>query len=282
MALVLLPKPRLPSYWRVPALIAIFLAMFVVYHSMRGSISPDQVYADLVARVCNSVVRSPAEINGYLAGFTLGLRFLIFGTIVSFAVVGRGNAIRRGLVAMQALLYLFVMVFIDATLVCVEVVVGAPVAPTTLLGNFAAVAVAVLAMTRMQYANFAVPKPSAVPFAKRPRASDAATLIGVTFAAMAICMTVLLIIFNQADPRVPTGAGPGPPAAVRRGILHPAQRAAGPDQRVHRPARPTGGRPASPHRRDHPRLQRGSRSSKRPCGPSTWPPAATGAASGSS
>ncbi len=201
MALVLLPKPRLPSYWRVPVLIVIFLVMFVAYHSMRGAISPDQAYADLVARVCNSVVRSPAEINGYLAGFTLGLRFLIFGTIISFAVVGRGNAVRRGLVALQAFLYLAVMVFVDATLVCIEVLVGAPIAPTTLLGNFAAIAVAVLAMTRMQYANFAVPKPSAVPFAKRPRTSDAATLIGVTFASMAICMTGLLIIFNQADPR---------------------------------------------------------------------------------
>ncbi len=201
LALVLLPKPLLPSYWRVPALAAIFLAMLVLYHSLRGGIGLDQAYAGLVSRIANSVVRSPAEINGYLAGFTLGLRFLIFGTIISFALVGRGNPLRRGMVALQGFIYLFVMVFVDATLVAVEVVVGAPVAPTTLLGNFAAIAVAVLAMTRMQYANFAVPKPSAVPFAKRPRASDAATLIGVTFAAMAICMTGLLVVFNLADPR---------------------------------------------------------------------------------
>jgi cellulose synthase/poly-beta-1,6-N-acetylglucosamine synthase-like glycosyltransferase len=201
MALVLLPKPVLPSYWKVPALAVIFVAMLVAYHSVHGAISPDTIYANLVARICNSVVRAPAEINGYMAGFTLGLRFLIFGTIVSFALVGRGNSIRRALIAFQAFLYLFVMLFIDATLVSVEALVGAPVAPTTLLGNFAAVAVAVLAMTRMQYANFALPRPSAVPFAKRPRASDAATLIGVTFAAMAICMTGLLFIFNLADPR---------------------------------------------------------------------------------
>jgi cellulose synthase/poly-beta-1,6-N-acetylglucosamine synthase-like glycosyltransferase len=81
------------------------------------------------------------------------------------------------------------------------VLLGVPVAPTTLLGNFAAVAVAVLAMTRTQYANFAVPKPSAVPFVTRPRASDAATLIGVTVVAMALCMTGLLVVFNLADPR---------------------------------------------------------------------------------
>ena len=200
MALVLLPKPTLPSYWRVPLLAAIFLSMFILYHSMRGAWSPDQLYTNLVTRICESVVRSPAEINGYLAGFTLGLRFLVFGTIVSFAFVGQGNPVRRLLVALQAFLFLFVMAFIDATMVTVEVLVGVPVAPTTLLGNFAAIALAVLAMTRMQYANFALPKPSAVPFARRPRLSDAVTLVGITVAAMAICMAGLLVIFHLANP----------------------------------------------------------------------------------
>ncbi len=200
MALVLLPKPTLPPYWKIPAFAGVFLSLFVLYHSMRGSLSPDQAYADLVTRICASVVRSPAEISGYLAGFTLGLRFLVFGTILSFALVGRGNPVRRLLVALQAFLYLFVMAFVDATMVTVEVVLGVPISPTTLLGNFAAVALAVLAMTRMQYANFAMPRPSAVPFARRPRLSDAMTLVGVTAAAMAICMAGLLVIFHLANP----------------------------------------------------------------------------------
>jgi cellulose synthase/poly-beta-1,6-N-acetylglucosamine synthase-like glycosyltransferase len=201
MALVLLPKPKLPSYWRVPAFGAVFLGLMVLYHSIQGSWTPDQAYTDLVQRICLSVVRSPAEVSGYLAGFTLGLRFLTVGTILALAVVGRGNGPRRVVVAVQAVLYLAVMAFVDATLVVVEVVLGAPVAPTTLLGNFAAVTVAVVAMTRMQYLNFALPKPSEVPFAKRPRLSDAVTLIGVTVAAMAICMAGLLWIFHVADPR---------------------------------------------------------------------------------
>ena len=200
MALVLLPKPKLPSYWSVPAFGALFLTLMVGYHSIQGSWTPDQAYTDLVTRISLSVVQSPAEVAGYLAGFTLGLRFLTFGTILCIAVVGRGNAPRRMLVAFQAFIYLGVMAFIDATLVVVEVVLQAPVAPTTLLGNFAAVGLAVLAMTRMQYLNFALPKPSAVPFAKRPRLSDALTLIGVTVAAMAICMAGILWIFHSANP----------------------------------------------------------------------------------
>ncbi len=200
MALVLLPKPTLPSFWRVPIFIVLFLFLFVAYHSLQGALSPDLIYANFVTRICDSVVRSPAEIAGYMAGFTLGLRFLTFGTIIGVACLGQGNLLRRGLVALQAFVYLFVMAFIDATLVCLEVLLGVPIAPTTLLGNFAAVALAVLAMTRMQYANYALPRPSAVPFAKRPRLSDATTLIGVTFASLAICMAALLVIYHLADP----------------------------------------------------------------------------------
>ena len=200
LALVLLPKPKLPSYWRVPAFAALFLLLMVGYHGLRGNWDPDTIYADLVTRICGAVVRSPAEVSGYLAGFTLGLRFLTAGTILSLAVVGRGNLVRRLLVAFQAALYLFVMAFLDATLVVVEVLLGIPIGPTTLLGNFVAVGLAILAMTRTQYLNYALPGPSAVPFAKRPRASDAATLIGVTVAAMAICMAGLLLIFHLANP----------------------------------------------------------------------------------
>ena len=173
----------------------------VAYHSLRGSWSPDQIYSDLVARICGSVVRSPAEVAGYLAGFTLGLRFLTVGTIVCLAVFGRGNTAAQGLVALQAVVYLFVMAFVDATLVVVEVLVGAPVAPTTLLGNFAAVGVAIAGHDPDAVRSTTrCPCPAAVPFAKRPRFSDAATLIGVTVASMAICMAGLLWIYHVADP----------------------------------------------------------------------------------
>ncbi len=115
----------------------------VGYHSLRGSWSPDQVYADLVTRICLSVVRSPAEVAGYLAGFTLGLRFLTFGTIVCLAVFGRGNLVRRRSGRLPGPGLPVVMAFVDATLVVLEVLIGVPVGPTTLLGNFAAVGVAV-------------------------------------------------------------------------------------------------------------------------------------------
>lgn len=200
-ALVLLPKPKLPAYWRVPAFVVLFLALFVGYHSVRGNLSPDLAYASLVARITASVIHAPAEINGALAGFTLGLRFLVVGTIIGLAVFGRGNLPRRVLIAGHAVLYLFAMAFFDATLICVEIVAGVPVSPTTLFGNFAAVLVAVLVMARLQYANYALPRPSLVPFVARPRWGDALILIGVTVSSMVICLTGVLILYEWADPR---------------------------------------------------------------------------------
>jgi cellulose synthase/poly-beta-1,6-N-acetylglucosamine synthase-like glycosyltransferase len=200
-ALVLLPKPILPPFWRLWALIAIFLTMFIVYFSLKGSLDPNTAYANVVTRISEAVVRSPSEVNGYMAGFSLGLRFLVFGTMVCLAIMGRGNILRRTVVLYQAFLYLFVMAFVDATLVVIEVVFEAPIAPTTLFGNFIALAVGTLAMARMQYGNYALPKASTVPFVKRPRLADATVLIGVTLASMAICMTGLLLIFHLANPK---------------------------------------------------------------------------------
>ncbi len=201
LTLVLLPRPVLPSYWRVPGFAGLFLVLFIGYHSLRGADSPDQIYAEWVTRVCDSVVRSPAEISGYLDGFTLGLRFLIIGTIVCFAVAGRGNLAPAGR-GHRA---------------------GGPLSGDHGLhrrhhghgrgdhrrarwhrprcsATSPPSRVAVLAMTRMEYANYALPKPSAVPFVRRPRLSDAWALVGVTVAAMAICMSGLLLIFHLADP----------------------------------------------------------------------------------
>ena len=40
MALVLLPKPKLPSYWLVPAFGLLFLTLMVGYHSLPGQLEP--------------------------------------------------------------------------------------------------------------------------------------------------------------------------------------------------------------------------------------------------
>ena len=198
--LVLLPPPKLPAHWRTPVMMFGFLLLFILYRSLHGDLNPDYLYARLLTRLAETVVRAPAQVSAYTDNFTLGLRFLVFGTILAFAVVGRGNLPRRLMVASQAFLYLFYMLFIDTALLVAEVLANVAVGPTTLLGNFVAVGVAVLAMTRMQYANYAMPKPSQVPFVRRPRVNDAATLIGVTVASLAISMAGVLALYHLADP----------------------------------------------------------------------------------
>ena len=61
----------------------------------------------------------------------------------------------------------------------------------------------------------------------------------------------------MADPAFRPALALAAPGAVRRGDVRRPHHAAGHRERVHRPSRPAGGRPAPAHRRDHPGLQRG-------------------------
>ena len=201
MTLVLLPPPRLPAYWRAPAFLALFVVLTLVYHSLKGTSSPDYIYGQLVIHLSEKVVRAPAEINGALGNFTMGLRFLVFGTMVSLGILGRGSVARRGMIIAQAFLYLLVMVFVDALLMVIGVVFGWPIGPASFLGNFAAILVGFLGMARILFANFAMPRPTALPYVPRPRLNDALTLIGVTLAAVAICMIGVLFIYHLANIR---------------------------------------------------------------------------------
>lgn len=200
-ALVLLPPPRLPALWQGPLLVTVFVLLLLLYHAVDRTLGPDQLYADAVRRLVSGVVKAPAEVDGYLGGFTLGLRAGVVGSMVSLAVVGRGGPARRALMVLQAAWYLAAMVVVDALLVVVAVVFAVPVGPTTLLGNLLALGVAFVGMARFVFTGYCLPRPSAVPFAPRPRLSDAATLVGCTVASMAVAATVVVLLFEVADPR---------------------------------------------------------------------------------
>lgn len=199
-ALVLLPPPRLPSHWRAPGLVVMFAFLYVVYRSIHGALDPDHLYAAALTRLSATVIRAPAQVSGDLANFTLGLRFLIVATMICMAVMGRGNLARRCITLLQAGWYLLTMLCFDTLLLVVEVVFNIPVGPSTLLGNFAAIAVSFVAMGRMMFVNYALPKPSSLPFVPRPRLNDALTIFGLTAASVAICCAGVLFVYHYANP----------------------------------------------------------------------------------
>lgn len=200
-ALVLLPPPRVPRLYRAPLFLVLFILLFILNQSIKGPLDPTTLYKDGLTRLVGDTIAAPTEINAYLYNFTLGLRFLIVGSIICIAIVGRGNAARRLLVALNGVWYVLAMLFIDALLVSLEIRFGIPVPTAALLGNFAAVGLAFLAMSRTLYANYAMPKPTAVPFIPRPRFSDAATIIIVTVVAMAFCAAGFFFVFYQVSER---------------------------------------------------------------------------------
>ncbi|MDQ6782882.1 MAG: glycosyltransferase family 2 protein [Actinomycetota bacterium] len=199
LAVVLLPAPRLPAMWRAPMLAVLFTALTVLYHGVTGPRSPDGLYRDLVLRLSESVVHAPTELAGYLENFQLSVRFLIVATMISLAVLARGTFLRRLAIAGQALCYLATMAVVDALLTVTEVLFAFPVGPSTLLGNFVAITVGFVGMARLLYANFALPRPSAVPFAPRRRSADAVTLVALTVAGMALPTGALLLAYQRAD-----------------------------------------------------------------------------------
>ncbi len=115
-ALVLLPSPKLPSYWRAPALVVMFALMYVVYASAHGPLSPNALYAAALSRMAAAVINAPSQVSGALANFTLGLRFLIVATMVCMAILGRGNALRRTITVLQVGWYILTMLCFDSYL----------------------------------------------------------------------------------------------------------------------------------------------------------------------
>ncbi len=201
MAVVLLPPSRLPARWRALAFGLLFAGFNVLVHSMKGGIDPNHLYALAVERLASRVVSAQSELNGYFANFDLGLRLLVAGTMLCMAVVCRGSFLRRLLVAAQVLWYLLAMLLLDALMSVVSVVTGFPIAPSTLLSNFVAVALGFIGMARMLFLNFALPRPTAVPFSRRPRVGTAITLVAITLASMALCGSALALLYRLADPR---------------------------------------------------------------------------------
>jgi cellulose synthase/poly-beta-1,6-N-acetylglucosamine synthase-like glycosyltransferase len=198
-SVVLIPPPKLPRLWRAPVFVVIFVTGVIFEKGVQGPHNPTQLYINAVTRITVHVVHAPTELSGYLTNLTVGLRFLIVGTIVSLAIVGRGTLERRLIICLSAVWFLLLMMFVDSTLSVINVVTNFPVGPGTLLGTFVVIGLGFLAMTRMILGNYCTPRPSLVPFVNRPRFGDAATLIGLTAIAAAICTIGVLIIYHLAD-----------------------------------------------------------------------------------
>ena len=201
-ALVLLDPPRNPPMLAAPAAVTFFACLFLLYRSVQGPLNVDHLYATAVDRIASTVVRAPSEVHGYLAEFSMGLRFLIVGTMLTLAIFGRGGPVRRIVMVAQAIWYVCAVLFIDAALVVVEVLWKLPTAPAALVGGFVVIGLSFVAMTRLLFLNIQLPKPSSVPFVPRRRSRDAVTLVVLTVASMAICFVVVLLIYQAADPTV--------------------------------------------------------------------------------
>ena len=94
------------------------------------------------------------------------------------------------------------MFFFDCLLMVVSVVMGIGVGPGTVFGNWFAVGIGFLAMARVLYANFALPKPTAVPRRNISRLENTLVLIGATVVGMCVSLVLMVVLYESADPQL--------------------------------------------------------------------------------
>ncbi len=191
LALVLLPAPKMPRLGRTFAFIATFLALVVAYHAYQGPFAPDILYAKALRAVANWLVLAPAEVNGFLADFTLGLRMLVLATMVSLVLTCRATPLRRVSMLVQTCWYVAAVFLFDCLLIAFSAVSGLGVGPGTIFGNWFAIGIGFLGMARFLYANFALPRPTLLPLVRHSRVQDTVLLVATTVVGMCVSLITL-------------------------------------------------------------------------------------------
>jgi cellulose synthase/poly-beta-1,6-N-acetylglucosamine synthase-like glycosyltransferase len=200
--LVLLPPPKLPHLGRTFAYMLAFIVLVVLYHSVAGPYSPDALYESALRRVVDHVLLAPSQVEGFLTSFTLGLRVLVFAAMLSLTLTCRATPMRRVSMLVQCLWYIAAVFLFDCLLIVITVITGLGVGPGTIFGNWFAIGVGFLAMSRLFYANFALPKPTALVVGKGVRSEDVIVLFGTTAIGMCISLTVLAVVYEAANPQL--------------------------------------------------------------------------------
>jgi cellulose synthase/poly-beta-1,6-N-acetylglucosamine synthase-like glycosyltransferase len=197
MSLVLLPPPVLPRFRRTLAFALTFLALSVLYHSVDGPWGADRLYRSALAETVSKGVASRAEALEQLSGFTLGLRALVLAAMLSLAMTCRATPMRRCCMVVQTMWYVVAIFAFDALLLTIGLTTGAGATPGTVVGNWFAIGIGFVGISRLLYANFALPKPTALPLQPRTGLPGTA-LLAITLVAMCLSATLLVLAYHAS------------------------------------------------------------------------------------
>ena len=101
---------------------------------------------------------------------------------------------------LQSLWYVAAVFLFDALLLVLSLVAGVGVAPGTILGNWFAIGIGFVAISRLLYANFALPKPTELPMCHRTGRWDTVALLAVTAVGMCVSVAVLVLTYRTIAP----------------------------------------------------------------------------------
>jgi cellulose synthase/poly-beta-1,6-N-acetylglucosamine synthase-like glycosyltransferase len=190
---VRLPKVRAVGLPRTAAFFGAFTLLSFLYV---GTAHPDldRVYVQLIARLAALLSGEPPAISGLVQTPHLGIRFIVVAFFVCFALVMRGGILRRLAVLFNALLYAITETAVDSIIVAITAQTRFPLSPFGVEGNFAAVVVGVAFFLRFFLTTFALPRPAAVPRARRHYRMETATMSVVLLGAMISAVAIWFMI----------------------------------------------------------------------------------------
>ena len=192
-ARVVLPKSVTPPpVWRTGVFLSAFSVLSLGYVGL-GDPTLNRIYGEMVGSFATLVVRDPSAIAGYIAPSHLGTRFIILAYILSLALAVRAGALRRLLLATQAVWYLLLILLADALLIVIGVVTGWPVQPFGLQGNLVATILGIVVFTRLTFVTFALPRPVAVVRARRRYLTDTVMMICLIAPVLALFAAASMI-----------------------------------------------------------------------------------------
>jgi cellulose synthase/poly-beta-1,6-N-acetylglucosamine synthase-like glycosyltransferase len=103
---------------------------------------------------------------------------------------------------LQSIWYVTAVFLFDALLLILSLTAGIGVAPGTILGNWFAIGIGFVGVSRLLYANFALPKPTVLSARHRTGRWDTITLVAITMVGMCVSITVLALAYKASAPDV--------------------------------------------------------------------------------
>lgn len=192
-ATVALPKPKSVSMARVLAFYGSSCLFTLVIVAIRPG--PLALYQAVVGRLALLAYNDPSSVFAYASHVSAPLRLLVVANLAAFSLVVRAPLARRLAIMWNAVLFLGLVVLLDALGVAVAALAQLPSETASLFGSLLIFLVAIAVVLRLVATTFMVPRPTSVPDLRIHHRSETVLLL----VAVVVGVVVVFVMVDLAD-----------------------------------------------------------------------------------